>query len=236
LQIKKLYIYKPILSAMEAKKSKDADIEQMRKPILLIGLLFVGSMVLAAFSYTSAIDDGLKGDAGQRTGAVKYEQEVKKEDDTPPPPPPQVDAPAPIQEDIKEEENKETIPVPVVETPPPVPVAETTIVSFEEEIIDFPDVEAGFPGGPAEMIKFINSNIQYPQTSIEMNEQGRVYLSFVVEPDGTISNIAVERGVSGDLDREAKRVVRQMPKWVPGEAKGKKVRTRCRLPINFTLN
>jgi len=221
---------------MEAKKSKDADIEQMRKPIILIGLLFVGSMVLAAFSYTSAIDDGLKADAGQRTGAVKYEQEVKKDEDTPPPPPPQVDAPVPVQEDIKEEENKETIPVPVVETPPPVPTGETTVVVVEEEIIDFPDVEAGFPGGPAEMIKFINSNIQYPQTSIEMNEQGRVYLSFVVEPDGSITNIAVERGVSADLDREAKRVVRQMPKWVPGEARGKKVRTRCRLPINFTLN
>ena len=222
---------------MELKKSKEADIEQLRSPIVLIGLLFVGSMTLAAFSYTAEVVEGDGGKTGPRTGAVKYEQEVKKEEDTPPPPPPpQVDAPAPVTEDIVEEENKETIPTPVVETPPPVDLGEETVIEVEEEIIDFPDVEATFPGGPAAMIKFINENIQYPQTSIEMNEQGRVYLSFVVESDGSITNIAVERGVSSDLDREAKRVVRSMPKWTPGESKGKKARTRCRLPINFTLN
>jgi TonB family protein len=69
-----------------------------------------------------------------------------------------------------------------------------------------------------------------------LNEQGRVYLSFVVETDGSITNIAIERGVSTDLDKEAKRLLRNMPAWSPGEAKGKKSRTRCRLPINFTLN
>ena len=76
----------------------------------------------------------------------------------------------------------------------------------------------------------------YPQSSIEMNEQGRVYLSFVVEADGSLSNIEIERGVSQDLDKEAKRLIRKMPNWEAGEAKGKKARTRCRLPINFTLN
>ena len=84
-------------------------------------------------------------------------------------------------------------------------------------------------------MKYIQTNIEYPPTSIEMNEQGKVYLSFVVEADGSITNVAVERGVSPDLDREAKRVVRSMPKWKPGEAKAKKSRTRCRLPINFQL-
>ena len=68
-----------------------------------------------------------------------------------------------------------------------------------------------------------------------MEEQGRVYLSFVVEKDGGISNVKVERGVSKDLDREAKRIVRAMPKWEAGEVGGKKVRTRCSLPIVFTL-
>ena len=119
---------------------------------------------------------------------------------------------------------------------PEIVVAEETVIEVQEEIIEFPDVEAGFPGGTAELQRWIVQNIQYPQTSIEMNEQGRVYLSFVVEADGSISNIAVERGVSADLDKEAKRVVRTMPKWTPGEAKGKKARVRCRLPINFTLN
>ena len=105
----------------------------------------------------------------------------------------------------------------------------------EEGIIEFPDVEAEFIGGAQALMKYISSNIQYPPTSIEMNEQGKVYLSFVVEPDGSISNVVVERGVSPDLDKEAKRVVRSMPNWKPGESKAKKSRTRCRLPINFQL-
>ena len=117
---------------------------------------------------------------------------------------------------------------------------EEIIIDVEEEekeegIIEFPDVEAEFIGGAQALMKYISSNIQYPPTSIEMNEQGKVYLSFVVEPDGSISNVVVERGVSPDLDKEAKRVVRSMPNWKPGESKAKKSRTRCRLPINFQL-
>ena len=131
---------------------------------------------------------------------------------------------------ISEKENTEEEPITVVEV-----AEETIIVEGEEEIIEFPDVEAEFIGGAQEMMIYINQNIQYPITSIEMNEQGKVYLSFVVEPDGTISNVAIERGVSKDIDNEAKRIVRSMPKWLPGEGKGKKVRTRCRLPINFQL-
>ncbi|MCF8416053.1 MAG: TonB family protein [Crocinitomicaceae bacterium] len=110
------------------------------------------------------------------------------------------------------------------------------VVSYDDEVIEFPDVEAGFPGGTAGLQRWIVQNIQYPQAAIEKYEQGRVYLSFVVEKDGSISNIVIERGVSPDLDREAKRVVRTMPNWIPGEEKGKRARVRCRLPINFTLD
>ena len=85
------------------------------------------------------------------------------------------------------------------------------------------------------MQQWISKNVQYPQTAMELNEQGKVYVSFVVEPDGSISNVQVERGVSDDLDKEAKRLVRNMPKWKAGKNNGKTVRARCRLPINFTL-
>ena len=106
----------------------------------------------------------------------------------------------------------------------------------DNDISDFPDVEAVFIGGSTALQKWIASNVRYPEESIEMNEQGRVYLSFVVEPDGSITNIQVERAVSDNLDKEAKRLIRSMPKWVPGSVAGKKVRTRCRFPINFTLD
>jgi protein TonB len=223
---------------MEQKKSDNANVDKLRLPFVAIGFLFIGSLVLASFSYTAGVrrNDGNNGE--QKVTAVKFEQEVKKDDDTPPPPtPPQVDAPPPPQEEIIEKKNEEKEPVTIVAPPlPPLPKGPETKVEVKEEIIEFPDVEAQFPGGMAELQKYIASNINYPQTAIEMNEQGKVYLSFVVEPNGEITNIVVERGVSSDLDREAKRVIRGMPKWTPGEAGGKKARTRCRLPINFTLN
>ncbi len=221
---------------MELKKSESADIEKLRGPITLIGLLFIGSIVLASFSYTTKIRVEKLTASGNDDADFEVMQVSQDQPEETPPPPPAVDAPPPITEEIIEEENTETEPVTVVETSLPVVTAPVEEVVVEEEIIDFPDVEAGFPGGTAAMKKWIAENVQYPQTAIEMNEQGRVYLSFVVEPDGSITNISVERGVSPDLDREAKRLLRKMPKWIPGEAKGKKARTRCRLPINFTLN
>lgn len=222
---------------MELKKSNEANIEKLRAPFVSIGFLFIGSLVLASFSYTAATEAAGDKKDEKKSAQINYSQVAQKPDTPPPPTPPQVDAPPPPQEEIVEEENTETEPVAVAAPPPPpIPKGPETKVEVKEEVIEFPDVEAQFPGGAAELQRWIADNVQYPQTSIEMDEQGRVYLSFVVESDGSISNIAIERGVSPDLDREAKRLVRSMPKWTPGEAGGRKARTRCRLPINFTLN
>jgi len=201
----------------------------------MVGLNYIAGIVLAAFTFQTISGDNGMAELNEKSAENVYQQEEKKEE-TPPPPAAtaQVNAPPPVTENIVEQENTEEEPITVVEVPPVVEVAEETII-VEEEIIEFPDVEAEFIGGAQAMMKYIQQNIQYPPTSIEMNEQGKVYLSFVVEPDGTISNVAIERGVSKDIDNEAKRIVRSMPKWLPGEGKGKKVRTRCRLPINFQL-
>ena len=127
------------------------------------------------------------------------------------------------------------------ETPPPVPPPPARIVVEEgkpkrSKIVDFPDVEARFKGGQSGLAKYINNNVQYPQRAIEMNHRGKVYLSFVVEKNGKITNIKVEKS-SGhrSLDLEALRLIRKMPKWKPGKLGLRKVRTRCRLPIVFTL-
>ena len=90
--------------------------------------------------------------------------------------------------------------------------------------------------GLSGMMVWINKNVRYPQTAIEMNEQGRVFLQFVVEKDGSITNIKVVRGVSSEIDKEALRVIQKMPKWTPGVSAGKPIRCRARLPINFRLN
>lgn len=219
---------------MELKKSKEADNERMKGPVMMIGLLFVGSLVLASFSYTTAIEREMKDKVVENLSEDSFEQEVKEEVKQEQQQETTVEVPPPPQEEIVEEENKEEPPKSTPPVPPPVKI-ETEQVKVAEEIIEFPDVEAAFPGGAAALKQFIRDNVVYPEMAMEMNEQGKVYLSFVVEKDGSISNIKVERGVSADLDREAKRVVRSMPNWVPGEQKGKSVRTKCSLPIVFVI-
>ncbi|MDG1332629.1 MAG: energy transducer TonB [Crocinitomicaceae bacterium] len=127
---------------------------------------------------------------------------------------------------------QENPPVPV---PPPPPSVSTTPV-VQAEIIDFPDVEAEFPGGPEALKKYIQDNVHYPEKARKNGDQGRVYVTFIVEPDGSITGVeAMRGGVSPEINREAKRLVRNMPKWKAAEVKNKKVRARCRLPITFTL-
>jgi len=225
---------------MEVKKSTEANLERLRTPLFLIGLLFIGSVVLASFTYGTNVSAGDESDKNKRTANIeteKIKQDEKKEEDTPTPPQ-SIDVPPPPSElTVTKENTNDTVVKTVVAVQTDIKIDEVIVTNpvIEAEIIEFPDVEATFPGGAAALQKWIADNVQYPQVSQELGEQGKVYVSFVVEPDGKVSNVQVERGVSDDLDREAKRVVRNMPAWIPGEAGGKKSRTRCRLPIVFTL-
>lgn len=106
--------------------------------------------------------------------------------------------------------------------------------STSDEIVEFPDVEASFPGGPTAMQQFIAANVKYPEKALKKNIGSRTYLSFVVEADGRITNIVYQLG-HAYFEKESIRLLKSMPNWIPGEAKGKKARTRCRLPINYTL-
>lgn len=122
-------------------------------------------------------------------------------------------------------------------TPPPSEIVPSgSKVVYDNNIVDFPDVETEFKGGADAMQKFINKHVKYPQEAIEQNIQGRVYLSFVVDAKGRIRDVEVDRGVHPSLDDAAVDVIEAMPKWKPGEMNGKKVATRVRVPINFTLN
>jgi protein TonB len=223
---------------MELKKSAEANNERLRYPMIFVGMLFTGSLVLASFTYSTPAED--KGDilVDVRDTAAELELEVKVEE--PPETPPeeqQADITPPPQENIEPEESKEKPPArdPAPPPPPPPPPGPTKPVP-PAEIVDFPDVEAAFPGGAAAMKRWIQENVQYPEISRELGDQGRVYVTFVVEPNGAITDIKVMRGgVTPELNREAKRLVRNMPKWEQGEVKGQAVRARCRLPITFTL-
>ena len=92
-----------------------------------------------------------------------------------------------------------------------------------------------FPGGAEAMMKFIAGNIKYPEAAIDKNIEGRVFVSFVIEKDGSVSNVKVLRGIGGGCDEEAARVISSMPKWKPGKQKGEFVRVSYQIPIMFKL-
>lgn len=105
---------------------------------------------------------------------------------------------------------------------------ELTIHTFVEELPEF-------PGGNDARVKFLSENTSYPKIAKDAGIQGPVHLTFVVEKDGSISNVAILRGIGGGCDEEAIRVVKAMPKWKPGRQNGKEVRVQFNMPIHFKL-
>ena len=92
-----------------------------------------------------------------------------------------------------------------------------------------------YPGGESQMMAFIRKNLNYPKVARETGIQGRVFVSVVIEPDGTVTNAKVKRGIGGGCDDEAIRVVESMPKWNPGKQRGTYVRVAYLIPVNFKL-
>jgi TonB family protein len=92
-----------------------------------------------------------------------------------------------------------------------------------------------YPGGMAALGKFLGEKVEYPADAKKKGIEGKVFVNFLVEKDGSVTNVKVLKGVSSDLDQEARRVVSMLPKWTPGEEKGQPVRVAFTLPINFKL-
>lgn len=92
-----------------------------------------------------------------------------------------------------------------------------------------------FPGGPAAFINFLSNNLQYPVKAVTEKVQGKVFISFFVEKDGSLSEVKILRSLSAEIDSEAVRVIKKSPKWKPGIQNGRAVRTSFTLPINFKL-
>ena len=105
-----------------------------------------------------------------------------------------------------------------------------------DSIYQIVDEMPQFPGGEAAMMKFVANNVKYPQEAKDKEIDGRVFVSFVVEKDGSVSNVKVMRGIGGGCDEEAVRVISAMPKWKPGIKDGKPVRVSYMMPINFKLS
>ena len=108
-------------------------------------------------------------------------------------------------------------------------------ITEEDEIFEFIEEQAQFPGGDRELYKFLNSKVKYPQLALDSGIKGTVYVTFIVEKDGSITDIKVARGIGGGCDEEAVRVVRSMPRWKPGKQKGEFVRVKYTLPFQFNF-
>lgn len=114
--------------------------------------------------------------------------------------------------------------------------AENTTVSEAEEMFVVAEQAPEFPGGEEARLKFIETNIVYPEQARKEKISGTVYTEFVVGKDGKISDVKVYKGIGGGCDEEALRIVNMFPNWKPGKQKGKEVMVRFRMPIKFTLN
>lgn len=233
---------------MIAKKNGNADLERKRGILFQIGLLTAGSFTLAAFTYTSPLER-MSGERYIAKEEIKFEM-VEKEK--------AVEKPVELPRQTQTQTQTNTTQVNSntsqqvtanstavnntnqtsnsTVTPPGGGLIVTTgIIDIDEPVIEIPKIDASYPGGYIKMMEFIRDNVDYPEDAMELGEQGKVYISFVVEKDGTVSNVKVDRKVFPSLDREAKRLVSEFPKWIPGEMEYGKVRTKVSLPISFVI-
>lgn len=112
-----------------------------------------------------------------------------------------------------------------------------TTVKTSDEVFTVVEEQPTFQGGGnAAFIDYVGKNLQFPKELIEKNIEGKVYVEFVIEKDGTVTNVAVVKGLDPDADKEAERVIQNSPQWTSGKQNGNPVRVRMILPIQFSLN
>jgi protein TonB len=228
---------------MELKKSPKADLENKRNIFVQIGLVVSLAICLYAFEATSKVAqvDSLGTMSDQ---AVEEEIiPVTRQDlvpPPPPPPPPQVVDMLVIVDDNTEIEDELHIEDSEATDKTAITAVMQVATEKEEEKEDAPvffivEEMPEFPGGQLALRTFIAQSIKYPVIAQENGIQGKVFINFVVEKDGTVTKATVFRGVDPSLDKEALRVVNSLPRWKPGKQGGKPVRVSYTVPINFQL-
>ncbi|MBO7050049.1 MAG: energy transducer TonB [Bacteroidaceae bacterium] len=228
---------------MEIKKSERADLERGKSTSLLIGFVMALAVMFVALEWTQReVEDNSEiysaRDVSLNEEMVPITLPEKK---TVPPPPAAVtkadiieivEDDADIEEDImaSTEDNVEWVDLDEIDYVEVEPEPE------EEEIFMVVEDQPEFPGGTAALLEYLRKNIKYPAICRENNIQGRVLVTFIVNKDGAIVEPEVVKSVNPSLDKEALRVIAGMPKWKPGSQRGKPVRVKYTVPVNFRLN
>jgi protein TonB len=228
---------------MEIKKSERADLERGKGTSLLIGFVIALGVMFVALEWTQReVEDNSElytaKDMSLNEEMIPITLPEKK---TVPPPPAAVtkaeiieivEDDADIEEDImaSTEDNVEWVDLDEYD------VVEVEPEPEEEEIFMVVEDQPEFPGGTAALLDYLRKNIKYPAICRENNIQGRVLVTFIVNKDGAIVEPEVVKSVHPQLDREALRVISTMPNWKPGSQRGKPVRVKYTVPVNFRLN
>ncbi len=232
---------------MSEKKSPKVDLESRLVNFFLLGCAIGLTLSLLALDIWANVKTSTGASiATEAEPAVEDLQMPNTDIETPPPPEPEQ---TPEQEEVVEQILKETQEEVAtnfefsVEADDELAIegddeeisTETEVILVDEPIVKVPQVRAEFPGGMAELRKYLAENCQYPEAARTAGWQGVVLLEFVVEKDGSIKQVNVLRSVCQALDEEAIRVVKSMPKWKAGENNGQKCRSFFQLPITFSL-
>ncbi|MFN3840229.1 MAG: energy transducer TonB [Cyclobacteriaceae bacterium] len=227
----------------EPKKYARADLEQVKLLMLSIGLTITMLLVVAAFEWRTVEKSEVK--IITRNSNVFEEIAEIPQTEIPPPPPPVLQQPriveVPDEQEI-EEEIKVDFDIDVTDKTviQELPVIETPKIEEPEEEADkiFMVVEqsASPKGGMAAFYKYISDNIRYPAQARRMGIEGKVFVEFVVDRDGTLTQFTVVKGIGAGCDEEAVRVLKNAPSWNPGKQRGKPVRQRMVIPIIFKLS
>lgn len=226
---------------MEIKKTKKADLENKRGLFLEIGLVLTLALVFLAFEWRIDSNEVDVLDDVQELCVDEDVVPITREPIKPPPPPPPAPKLADVLLIVDNEEDFDEV-LDIVDSEAQMDdVVNIQVVSDDIEDIDEPQIFVivedmpEFPGGEIALLKWIAKSVRYPTLAQENGIAGRVHLNFVINEMGGIDNIVVTRGVDPSLDKEAVRVIKQMPKWKPGKQRGKAVKVSFSLPINFQL-
>ncbi len=225
---------------MDLKKSNKADLESKKILFFQLGLIFALMVVLFSFEIRRyerpTIELGML-----ELDLIEMEDIPITRPVEPPPPPPQTSHELTIVDDDVEidEEFIVDIDADLLEE---IPDYQPVIYTEEEEdtpsdfIFQIVEDNPTFPGGDEALYEYLRNSIRYPIRARESGIQGTVFVTFVVEPDGSITNVELLRGIGGSCDQEAIRVVQNMPLWEPGRQRGQPVRVQFNLPVRFILN
>jgi protein TonB len=223
---------------MEAKKNPKADLNKKTTLFLNIGLVISLSLVIMAFEWRF-YDDGELMDLGQVTDEFEDVMEIPPTEQ-PPPPPPKIQQPeiieVPDEEEIEEE----------IEVDLDVEITEETVVEeivfdepveeeVAEEIFTIVEDQPAPKGGMAAFYEYVGKKLKYPAQARRMGIEGKVFVEFVVDKDGSITSVKAIKGIGAGCDEEAIRVIQTAPKWNPGKQRGRPVKVRMILPITFKL-